>query len=375
MRNRPLDPATEQALAELEAALAGSPDADPGLAALVADVRDTRPEADPGFLSGLERDIAGGFGRQERPRRRLPSFRILAPAGATALAAAVVAVILSGSAGENPSTPVAAVTESASKAARSSAGATADESAAPAPVAPQAPTGGDETARVRQVERSAALTLAATERSVQETSGEVIATTTRLGGYVAQSSLSVRDGQGSASLTLRVPTQRLDAAMAALSRLGEVRATDQQQLDITSTFNAAEAELQEARAERAGLLSALRRSTDEAQVARLRQRLRENRARIATAGQALASVRSRASRATIAVEIVSAGASRPATAEQGFGLGAAARAAVAVLSASAGVLLLVLAAALPLAFVTVTGLLAMRGVRRRRRERALDDRG
>lgn len=358
---------------------------DTAFAGFEEDVRATRPEADVAFLARLERDIASGFTTSAAPApsraRRRTLMRFVGPLGATALAAAVLAVVITS--GEEPGKPQAgAVAESETQTSAGTAKSTAEDAQAltgptspPASVLPSEPaprTAPSETKSQRQVERSASLTIAANEGDVQATADRIVQTTARLGGYVAQSSVSVRGRSGSASLTLRVPTAKLDEAMAALARLGKVRAIDQQQLDITATFDAAQAALDDAKAERTGLLSALRRAEDDAQVQRLRQRLRENTARIASADAALSEIRGRAARATIEVQVTGrAGEPAPETREQGFGLGRAAEIAVAVLAASAGVLLVLAAAAIPLVAVTVIGLLAVRGVRRRRREQAL----
>ncbi|MEI2702684.1 MAG: DUF4349 domain-containing protein [Baekduia sp.] len=361
---------------------------DAAFASFEDEVRATRPEADAAFMARLDRDVAAGFAtppRAARPRRsRLWTF---GPLGAAALAATALAVaIVPG--GDSTAPPDGAVAEDARQQAAPSAGgvatspkaaAEADTLAGPSsaqtnvlPANPAPGSASSESKTERQVERSASLTIAAKDGDVQAATDRIVQTTARLGGYVAQSNVSVRGRAGSASLTLRVPTGRLDEAMAALARVGSVRAIDQQQSDITSQFDAAAAELQEAKAERIGLLSALRRAEDDAQIQRLRQRLRESTARIKAADGALSQVRARATRATIEVQVTGRATKvEPDTREQGFGLGRAAEIAVSVLAASAGVLLVLVAAAIPLAAVTGIGLLASRAVRRRRREQAL----
>jgi hypothetical protein len=229
-----------------------------------------------------------------------------------------------------------------------------------------------EPGQARQVERSASLTLTAPTDKVQETSDQIVQTTGRLGGFVAQSSVSVQDGTGTATLRLRVPSARLDDAMAALAKLGDVSAMNQNEQDITGTFSATRAALQDAKAERVGLLSALRKATEDAQRTRLNQRLRENAARIRAAESALTAVKRRAALATIDVQVQAGDKPSATTREQGFGIGTAAKAAVRVLSASAGVFLLIIAAALPLLAVAVVGMYGVRTARRRSRENALD---
>jgi len=373
-------------LIELEAALAGAPDADTALLELVADVRSSRPVADAAFLAKLDAAVNAGFGVQARAGRRwtLPKLRLTLPLAGTALAAAVVAVVLatgdtsSPPSGELAQGPPASVAKPAaggtvggapesSADARKATG-TTDSSASLAANGATPPTQSQ-----RQVERNASLTLGAPGGNVQDTADRIVQTASRFGGFVASSSVSIQQGAGSANLQLRVPSARLDEAMAALAKLGDVRAMDQTEQDITGTFSAANAASEDAKAEREGLLSGLRKATDAGQIARFKVRLRENAARISAADAALTAVRNRAARATITVDVVTNGKDSGAEVkEQGFGIGVAVDAALRVLSASAGVLVLVLAAAIPLLAVTLIGLTAMRATRRRRREQALD---
>lgn len=367
------DPAVTQDLTELEAALAGAPDANPELLAFVADVRGTRPEADPAFLAGLERQVAAGFPASQKRRWHRPSLRVALPAVSIAAAAMIATIVISQSGTGGPPTSEPTAISSAPPAA--AGGDTAAKSLGTATPGPsRTESGAAPVQRGRQVERSASMTIAAPKGEVQDTTDKIVDTTNRLGGYVARSSISIQEGAGTADLQLRVPSARLDEAMAALAKLGDVRSMDQAEQDITGTFSAASAALEDARAERQGLLSGLRKAGDPDQIARFKARLRENAARIAAADAALTAVRNRAARATISVQVVTGGKSGGAEVqEQGFGLNVAVATAVRVLSASAGVLILILAAAIPLAAVTLVGVAALRSTRRRRRERALED--
>lgn len=393
-KDQPIDPEMEAELIELEAALNRSPDADNDLVEFAAAVQGGRPEPSAELISRLNGSVAEGFAAggkttdRQRTGLRMPSMRVLIPAGALAATAAVVAIAVSTS--EAPRGPgdggvqiaqepqPQAGADSSSKRESGDSGITAGEPTTSL-VAPTNVPGSEEdmdpnASATRRVERSASITLGTSDRDVQATTDEVVKVAGRVGGYVASSSLSVQGEDGTATIRLRVPTNRLDEAMSALGRLGEVRSIDQAEQDITGTFSAAAAEVKDAKAERIGLLSAMRRSDDEQQIARLRVRLRENAARITGAERTLAGIRARAARATIDVRVTSAkdGAGTIEPQEQGFGVGPAIDTALKVLSTSAGVLIVVLAAAIPLLLLTLVGLTMVKVARRRSRESALD---
>ena len=97
------------------------------------------------------------------------------------------------------------------------------------------------------------------------------------GGFVQSSQVATGDGHSTASFVLRVPTSRLDDALARLSRLGHVKSLQQSADDITGAYDGASARLAEARAERRGLLRALAKATTAEQISSLRARIADNR--------------------------------------------------------------------------------------------------
>jgi hypothetical protein len=381
MRRRettPLDPAVAAELEALEAALGGDPAAEPELAALVRDVRADAPAMAPGFRARLDERVERGFERA--PRRRLQSLRPMIPALSVAgcVLAALVAVVLSAGGGSSDDAGSAgagraaapAQTESADSAksgggsASGSAGGGSSSAPALAAPAPSAP------ARQRRVERSTRLELTTTD--VQAASDGVVRATQATGGFVQSSQVATGDGRSTASFVLRVPTSRLDDALARLTKLGHVRSLQQSADDITNVYNGASTRLAEARATRRGLLRALSKATTAQEVSSLRARIADNRRALQRYQRELNAVRNRANYATIGLELTGVARKHAALPSGGsWTPGDAAHDAVRVLEVSAGVALIALAVLVPLTLVGAAGGFAAVAVRRRRREAAL----
>jgi hypothetical protein len=377
MRRReaaPPDPEVVRGLRELDAALAAEPTADPDLALLVADVAAARSEPDAAFLATLDSRVHAGFPRDPAKRpwhARLRQPHVLVPGLGIALAAALVVVVASGG-GMNHS-------ESLSKSLGGTESSSSSSSSGPAAVAPKTATAMSQTitsapsapSTDRKVQRAADLTLTPAPADVQSTADGVVRETQAAGGYVQQSNISTRDGGGSASFTLRIPSARLDDTLAQLSKLAHVGALSQSATDITSAFDSASAQLSDARAERTALLRALGKATTDRQIASLKARLADNRLQIALREKQLNAQRRRADLATVAVTVQGTG---KATTKGG---GAwtprdALHDAGRVLEVAGGVLLIAAAALAVPAILAALALLGARVLRRRRREGALD---
>ncbi len=215
------------------------------------------------------------------------------------------------------------------------------------------------------------LSLEAPFDEVGSTSDDVIRTVDRFNGIVASSSINDAGEGAEATFDLRIPTARLDAALAALSKLGHVANRTQDLQDITSSFTSVQDRLSDARAERRGLLRALGRASTQAQIDSLKARLRESRGRIARLNGDLAALRRRADLSVVALSVTGVqdkGGAGGGTWSPGDAAGDALR----VLEVMAGVALVALAIALPLALLALAIALAARLARRRGRERALD---
>ena len=291
-----------------------------------------------------------------------------------------------GSEAASPSEPDAAADSAGGGGA--AGGATADpQAAAPAPaqrpkgapaataIAPSPPPPSPNAvapARTRKVERNAVLALRTPDDEFERTTDAVIATVARFDGIVASSQIGASDAAGGeASFDLRIPTERLDRALAALSKLGHVTERNQSLQDITASFASAQERLADARAERRGLLRALGRATTQNQITALKAQLRSVSGRIA--GSRASCPRCAAAptcRASISPSAAAARAGAPAAAD--WTPGDAAGDALRVLEVVAGVALVALAVLAPLALIGGAVALGVRDGRRRRRESALD---
>ncbi|MEA2245225.1 MAG: hypothetical protein QOD24_4781, partial [Solirubrobacteraceae bacterium] len=248
--------------------------------------------------------------------------------------------------------------------ARSSSPATVQSVRPPAVVKP----GG-----ARKVQRTAELVLETPVSKFDATSDDVVRTVDRFDGIVASSSIGSDDSSGAeATFDVRIPTARLDAALAALSRLGHVAERRQDLEDITGSFTSLQSRLGDARAERRGLLRALARATTQAQVESLRTRLRDMRGTIGRLNGDLAALRRRADLSRVTVTVQGVDGTAGGGGGGAWSPGDAARDALRVLEVMAGVTVIALATAVPLALLGLAVALAVRSLRRRGRERALD---
>lgn len=367
-RETTLDPAVAAELEALEAALAGDPAAEPELAALVRDIRAQAPAMEPAFRARLDERVRRGFANAPRPRRQRRSLRTLVPALGVAgcVLAAVVAIVVTGGGGGSNDFGSSGGGVAATKSAPTqtpedqAAGGSAASGAAPAAPA----------ARTRRVERTTRLELTTTD--VQRAADGVVRATQAAGGFVQSSQVASGDGRGSASFVLRVPTDRLDDALARLSKLGHVRSLQQSAQDITGAYDDAASRLAEARAERRGLLRALGKANTAEEISSLRARLADNRRDLQRYQGDFNALRRRANLATVEVDVTGRPRkSAPAPGGGSWSPGDAAHDAVRVLEVSAGVALIGLAVLVPLALLGAAGGLAAGAYRRRRREAAL----
>jgi hypothetical protein len=422
---RPRDTLTPEQERELEAidrALAGEPvEFDlRELEELVLDIRATAPEMTPAFAARLQHEVSEGFptAREQPALVRRPGRRWLALPALGSLAAALVALVLvfgsdgssdlstgsgtdgdvaaaqnelresSPAAGDEAAAPADNATSSSGGSGSGASGAAdrpAPQAVAPAPQPPPAPAPSSSaraksapatatpTRDRRQVERNASIAIETPRGEFDKATDAVNAVVARFGGIVASSQIGASDASGGeATFDLRIPTSRLDAALAALATLGHVTERTQGLVDITGSFTSAQDRLTDARAERRGLLRALERATTQAQIDSLKAQLRSVGGRINGLKGQLSSLKRRADLATVNLTVRGTGESTETGAGGDWTPADAAADALRVLEILAGVMLIALAILVPAAALWGAVALGVRFGRRRRREAALD---
>jgi Domain of unknown function (DUF4349) len=372
-------------LEAVDAALAGRPVAPEHaeIAEIALLLRDDRPQPTLSWGTQLDRRVEQGFPKR---RRRRPSFgwiRPFAPAAGVLATLAIIVLIAvnvepgsdeeasSGSAGVtvDESGGGSSASEEMSGAQEQSDDAGAGSVAPDPALAPQ--QGGDprsDDRTRRHVERSASLTVAAGRDEVDRVADGVGRVASSLGGFVASSSIDSRSG---GILDLRVPSARLDDAIARISRLGDVRRLQRDARDITASVVSARSRLNDARAERTSLLRQLEDAVTVNETESIRARLRIVSREIAAARSSLRSRTNRAQYANVSVQVTASGRA-PSDDGGAWTPGDAFDDAVRVLEVIAGVLVIVAAILGPIALLALLAWGGHRGLRRRRRERALD---
>jgi uncharacterized protein DUF4349 len=329
-----------------------------------------RPAPTPAFAAALDAWVADGCAgpRPGAPpattgRRRRRRWAWGGPALATALAGVVAVVVAVNVGGGTAPTPTI-------RKAPSPSGAVTTERTAPSAATPAAAQALSRPFTPRKVVQASAIELGAPADRIDDVAQEVLRVVSAYDGIVDRSIVTSGDG-GSAHFELRLPSERLQPALGALSRVSHahvISRTDDVQ-DVNQPYVTLRRRVADADAERAGVLRALAAAATVQQSTALRQRL-------ATLDRTLASLEARQrslnraiaySRVTLDVEAqqtpVHHGAFTP-----GRGLHDAGR----LLAITVGVLVIAAAALVPLAIVLACAWPLARALRRRRREQALD---
>jgi hypothetical protein len=346
-------------------------------------LRDVRPVPDPAWAARLDARVAARFPgpppRWKRPLIALRDHMLAIGAVATVAAAAmalivVIASIEPGGDDEEPASggaaaPMTAAPEMDSGGGGASSAAGDDDlqrQAAPTP-ATLTPDAGK-----RAVLSAATLTLSTTPDRVEAVTDRAIRTVDGLGGYVQSSEVSRSGASASSTLSLKIPSAKLDAGLAQLSKLAHVKSRSQQDEDMTDQREALEAAVRDARADRDGLRLRLAKATTDKERSRLRAQLDRATRRVTRRQREVAQLNNAVSFATVDLNVE--GDRRSGTAAPGgrWTPGDALGDAVRVLEVTAGVLLIALAVLLPIALIAVLAALASRVLVRRRRERALE---
>ena len=400
-----LSPDIERELEALDDALAGRrvPSDLTELGELALLLREDRPQPEDGFGRDLDRRMRLGFPKRD-PSARASGRRWfawqgwMAPAlGAAATVMLVAVLVVAGPNGSDDSedggggdasvamessgggngggaTAAEDSARSSSSESDSSGGAEPQSALAPGsvPPAPDQGSPGSDGRDNRRVERSASLTLATRPRDIDAVSKRIQEVTSAQGGFVVSSTVRSSRHGGGGEYELRIPTRNLDAAMAELSRLGNVRSRAQSSRDITAQAVSARSRLKDARTERKSLLRQLADAVTLTQTESIRARLKLVGREIERARAQVRRVNNRASFSTVDVTLESDRSAGAPSSDDGWSPADAARDALRVLEVAAGVALIALAIVLPLALVATPAVLAARWTRRRRREQALD---
>jgi hypothetical protein len=198
------------------------------LAELALLLRDDRPEPTPAWATHLDRRVEARFPARAKPPR-FQWFRTAAPA-IVLVALLVIPIGLATTLGGGSDDSGGGGSSGAGAGTAASGGA---EEATSAPDAAAPSRGSDEALQHarRSVQRSVTITLAAPRRQIDTVASDIGDITADVGGFVARSSVTSSSG---GSLTLRVPSNRLDTTIQRLSKLAKVRELSRDTEDITA---------------------------------------------------------------------------------------------------------------------------------------------
>jgi Domain of unknown function (DUF4349) len=338
-------------------------------------LRDVRPAPDPAWAARLDTKAAQGFPRPpaawKRPlialREHLFAFGALASAASVAIV--LIIVVANADLGGSDDSASATSAKSASPAMEQST----DSAGGGGAAGPSRDALGI-TGQARPVKKTTAITLTTTPDEVQSVSDRAIRVVDRLGGYVDSSETSITGSRAEATLSLRIPADKLDDGLAQLSKLAHVSARSQQTEDLTDQRAYLESRVRDARADREGLRTRLQKATTDKERARLRAQLDRATRRVTQRERAVAALGQEAAFGTVDLTITGRKRSGAVADKPGdrWTPGDALDDAGRVLEVIAGVLLIALAVLIPVAAVAALAWLANRGLTRRKRLRALE---
>lgn len=369
---------------------------------LAAELRTLRPSPRPEFAAALDARAAAGFPRRDRPvvaaigrvaerLRATPPRRLLAPAGAFAVAAIVVATAVVATSEDGPTRSTtfdagrldAARSDSAavSKPNEGAAGdrlskATAGTDSPGVQYSEATPPGpGPYASRTgrRNIERSAWIVLGTDPAEVRTDAAKVFDAVHAADGIVLRS--SIRDGvagEAGADFDLLIPSGKLGDALAAFSTIAEVRSRRESTRDITAPTIGVGERLQDSRARVEGLLAQLAEAETDAERAAVETELRAERRRGAVLRSRLAELRRRANLSRVSLRIETGALSAAGNGSGAWGVSDGLDDAGRILAIAAGVTIIGLAILAPLALICLLAWLAHRVWMRRARDRSLE---
>jgi Domain of unknown function (DUF4349) len=372
---------------------------------LAAELRALRPSPEPAFAEALDTRAAAGFPRRgsawtvavrhaSERFRATPPRRLLAPAGALAVAAVTIVTAVVVTTESEQSRPLSMRTDSHRDAPAASQGPTRLSEPAPSPSRDAEATGASGTAQYesamprtttqssgpgpyaaragnRDVERAAQIVLGTEPAEIRTAAAKVFDAVHAVDGIVLDS--SIRDGGGGdagASFDLLIPSGKLGDALAAFSGIAEVRSRHETTRDITAPTVGIGERLQDSQARIEGLLTQLAGAETDGERAAVETELRAERRRAAALRSRLASLHRRANLSRVSLRIET-GASAAADTGGSWGAGDALDDAGRILAVAAGIAVIGLAIVAPLALICLLAWLAHRWWVRWNRGRAL----
>lgn len=375
LKKHRIDPEVEHELAVIDLAVRSGETSRPEDAELTdfaMKLRGARTLPDAGEIARLDARVtescADDASASPRKQRRNPRKLALAVAGACFVVAlvGVSASTLTGQRGLS-FTQGEDDSGSSSNALGVSEGGSEDQAVSESAGAKMAPESAKQGARVQTL--SSDLLLVVQNSEIADASDGVIAATDRYGGYVSRSNTDLGESRSRASLDLMIPAVDYEAALAAISSLGHVKARSQSTEDITAPYRRAESSLDRAIKQRDRLSRQRRAATTDAERDALTIRLRSAIRRVAAERQQLSALERQASYVAMHVSILgddSVANSSESTIE------AAWRVAQDLLEKIVAALILVIAVLLPFALLGAVGFGAMRLLRRRRSDALID---
>ncbi len=355
-------------------------------------LEDLRPEPRPAFSAELDARAAAGFPRRSAARglsrvldwlRSLKPRQILLPAGGMALAAIIAVAVVIGTQGSETQTPSAGAGGDAlgflnmggevaePQASKPSAEDSASAAETLSGTMRSSALAIDRLTSKRAIERSSQITLGTEPESVGKASAEVFDVVHDYRGVVLSSQTS--DGSAAhakAEFELLIPSGKLGDAMAAFSRIADVRSRHEATNDITAPTVSTAERLEDSRARIDSLLGQLAAAETEGEREAVEAELRGERNRAAALQASLDNLERRASLSRVSLRIVGG---EGAVADEGgaWGVGDALDDAGQVLGVAAAVSLLALAVLGPIALIALAIWLARRTYLRRARHTAL----
>src|SRR3954454_4309256 len=264
---------------------------------LEALVRAARPELPPAWVGRMDRRVAERFPSPPRWwqwQTVRPHLQAISAVGAVIVV--FVAIIgLAGTANHGGSDDSGS-SASSSGSAKSPNQVTSGGESTGAAGSPETPLA---QAQRKQIQ-SVSITLSTRPADVEDVSDRVIRVADTLGGYIQRSSITARQ---SAELTVRVPADKLEPALAQLSRIAHVSSRTQDTEDVTDQAAQLNAAVRDARAYRDSLRTRLAHATSDTQAASLRVRLARAEQRLRSRERQVAQLSRETSYATIDVRV------------------------------------------------------------------------